>query len=181
MHVKSLAFCVWEWRRYSIQYNGYPAGYLRFFWIRIFIFEKNWIRTGSGYQRWSLLDIRQHSEFATGYGYPKTAFKRQPETEPDIRNAFIDISRIQTFGKNCTLLNHSFIIFRSIFSTFCAMTPILSNRGSRNHFFRLWLRSCSKSFESGSSYSSSLRIRLLLDSGNNNWSNRTLPMLSLKK
>jgi len=21
MHVKSLAFCVWEWRRYSIQYN----------------------------------------------------------------------------------------------------------------------------------------------------------------
>jgi len=34
---------------------GYPVGYLRFFsdqaWIWIFIFEKNWIRTGSGY--WS--------------------------------------------------------------------------------------------------------------------------------
>jgi len=33
--------------------TGYPAGYLRFFlhqdWIWIFIFEKNWIRTGSGY------------------------------------------------------------------------------------------------------------------------------------
>jgi len=46
--------------------------------------------------RWSppgfRLNIRQDSEFATGYGYPKTAFKR----EPDIRNGFIDISRIQT-------------------------------------------------------------------------------------
>ena len=41
------------------------------------------------------LDIRQDSEFATGYGYPKTAFKR----EPDIRNAFIDIFKIQTFGR----------------------------------------------------------------------------------
>ena len=28
---------------------GYPAGYLQFFWIWIFIFEKNWIRTGSVY------------------------------------------------------------------------------------------------------------------------------------
>jgi len=45
------------------------------------------------------LDIRQDSEFATGYGYLKTAFKRQPDTDPDIRNAFIDIFRIQTFGK----------------------------------------------------------------------------------
>jgi len=44
------------------------------------------------------LDIRQNSEFATGYGYPKTAFKREPDTDPDIRNAFI--SRIQTFGKS---------------------------------------------------------------------------------
>jgi len=49
------------------------------------------------------LDIRQDSEFATGYGYPKTAFKGEPDTDPDIRNAFIDISRIQTFGKSCTL------------------------------------------------------------------------------
>jgi len=25
------------------------------------------------------LDIRQDSEFATGYGYPKTIFKREPD------------------------------------------------------------------------------------------------------
>jgi len=68
------------------------------------------------------LDIRQDCEFATGYGYPKTAFKREPDT--DIRNAFIDNSRIQTFGKSCTMQNHSFI-FRSTFSAFCAMTPSL--------------------------------------------------------
>jgi len=69
------------------------------------------------------LDIRQDSEFATGYGYPKTAFKREPDTDPDIRNAFIGISRIQTFGKICTLHNHSFFILRSIFSAFCVTTP----------------------------------------------------------
>ena len=72
------------------------------------------------------LDIRQDSEFATRYGYPKTAFKWEPDTDPNIRNAFIDTSRIQTFGNSCTLHNHSFIIFRSIFSAFCAMTPSLS-------------------------------------------------------
>jgi len=70
--------------------------------------------------------------------YPKTAFKREPDTDPDIRNGFIDISGIQTFGKTCTftLHNHSrydygtiidsFIIVRSIFSAICAMTPSLS-------------------------------------------------------
>jgi len=42
------------------------------------------------------LDTRQDSEFATGYGYPKIAFKRKPDADPNIRNAFIDISRIQT-------------------------------------------------------------------------------------
>jgi len=67
------------------------------------------------------LDIRQDSAFATGYGYPKTAFKREPVTDPDIRNAFISVSRIQTFGKSCTLHNDSFIIFKCIFSAFCAM------------------------------------------------------------
>jgi len=72
------------------------------------------------------LDIRQDSEFATGFGYPKTAFKRETDTDKDIRNAFVNISRIQTFGKSCTLHNHSFIIFRSVFSAFCAMTPSLS-------------------------------------------------------
>jgi len=83
-------------------------------------------------QRWSLsgrddhypvcrLDIRQDSEFATGYGYPKSALKRKPDMDPDIRNAFIDISRIQTFGKSCTLHNHSFIIFiqKHLFSHLC--------------------------------------------------------------
>jgi len=59
------------------------------------------------------LDIRKDNEFATGYGYPKTAFKWEPD--PDIRNTFIDISRIHTFGKTCTLHNHSYIVFRSIF------------------------------------------------------------------
>jgi len=72
------------------------------------------------------LDIRQDSEFATGYGYPKTAFKREPDKDPDIRNTFIDISRFQTFGKSCTLHIYSFIIFRSVFPAFCAATPSLS-------------------------------------------------------
>jgi len=71
------------------------------------------------------LDIRLDSEFATGYGYPKTAFKWEPDRDPDIRNTFIDVSRIQTFGKSYTLHDQSFIIFRSIFSAFCAMTPSL--------------------------------------------------------
>jgi len=72
------------------------------------------------------LDIRQDSEFATGYGYARSAFKRKPGTDLDIRNAFIDILRIQTFGKSCTLHNHSFIMFKTIFSAFCAVTPSLS-------------------------------------------------------
>jgi len=72
----------------------------------------------------SRLHIWQDSEFASGSGHPKTAFKWEPDT--DIRNAFIDISRIETFGKSFTLHNHSFVIFRSIFSAFCAMTPSLS-------------------------------------------------------
>jgi len=43
----------------------------------------------------------------------------------DIRNTFINISRIQTFAKSCTLHNYSFTIFRSFFSPFCAVTPSL--------------------------------------------------------
>jgi len=54
----------------------------------------------------SWLDIRQDSEFATGYGYPKTAFKREPDTDKDVRNAFLDILRIQGLGKSCTLHNN---------------------------------------------------------------------------
>jgi len=60
------------------------------------------------------------------YGYSKTAFKQKPVAEPDIRNAFNDILKIQTFEKSCTLHNHSFVIFRSLFSASCAMTPSLS-------------------------------------------------------
>jgi len=55
----------------------------------------------------------QDSEFATGYGYPKTAFKWEPDTDPDIRKAFVDILRIQTFGKSGTLRNHLFILVSS--------------------------------------------------------------------
>jgi len=36
------------------------------------------------------LDIRQDSEFSIGYGYPKTAFKREPDTDKNIRNIFLD-------------------------------------------------------------------------------------------
>jgi len=69
---------------------------------------------------------RYSSEFATGYGYPKTAFKREPNSDKDTRTAFLDISRVQSLGKCCTLHNLSFSIFGSIFSDFCAMTLSLS-------------------------------------------------------
>jgi len=42
--------------------------------------------TSDDHYRVCRLDIRQDSEFATGYGHPKTAFKREPDTDPDIRN-----------------------------------------------------------------------------------------------
>ena len=41
------------------------------------------------------LDIRKDCQFATGYGYQKTAFKREPASDPDDRTAFIGISRIK--------------------------------------------------------------------------------------
>jgi len=41
-----------------------------------------------------LLDIRQDSEFATGYGYPKPTLERKPDTDKDIRNGILDISRL---------------------------------------------------------------------------------------
>jgi len=53
------------------------------------------------------LDIRQDSEFATGYGYSKTASKREPDMDKDIRNTFLDFSRIQTLEKkaaHCTIV-----------------------------------------------------------------------------
>jgi len=56
----------------------------------------------------------------------KNCFQTGPDTDKDIRNTFLDISRIQTLGKSCTLHNHLFSIFASIFSAFCAVTPSLS-------------------------------------------------------
>jgi len=45
----------------------------------------------------------------------------QPDTDPDIRNAFFDISRIQIFGKSCILHNRSFIIInqKHLFRLLC--------------------------------------------------------------
>jgi len=40
------------------------------------------------------------------------------------------------FWKSCTLHNHSFIIFRSIFSAFCAMTPSLFQRWADCEIFQ---------------------------------------------
>ena len=45
--------------------------------------------------------------FATGYRYAKTDFRQEPDRDMDIRNAFLDILRNQTLGKNCTLFNQS--------------------------------------------------------------------------
>jgi len=109
--------------------NGGPAG--QACWRAMFPIQKHEFSAGctrDDHYPVCRLDIRQDSEVATGYGYPKTAFEQEPDTDPDIRNAFRDISMIQTFGKSCTLHNHTFfIIFRSIFSAFCAtaMSPRL--------------------------------------------------------
>jgi len=54
------------------------------------------------------LDIREDSEFATGYGYPKSALKRESDT--DIRNAFIDISKDSDFWKKLHIAQ-SFIYY----------------------------------------------------------------------
>jgi len=53
------------------------------------------------------LDIRQDSEFAIGYGYQKTTFKREPYTDPDIRNAFVDILRFRLLEKvaHCAIIH----------------------------------------------------------------------------
>ena len=45
------------------------------------------------------LDIRQDGEFATGYEYPKTAIKRKPDTDPDIRNAIFRYFEDSDFWK----------------------------------------------------------------------------------
>jgi len=97
---------------------------------QIFNLETQHVLSSQTFQRWSLftirfcrLDIRQDSAFATGNGYPKTAFKREPYTDPDIPNAFIDISTIQTFGKSCTLRNYSFLFSEASFQSFLCHDP----------------------------------------------------------
>jgi len=52
------------------------------------------------------LDIWQDSEFATGYGYPKTAFKREPDTDPDIRNVLSTFREFRLLEKvaHCTII-----------------------------------------------------------------------------
>ena len=56
-------------------------------------------KQGVTWQRWSLpvcrLNIRQDSEVATGYGYPKTAFKREPDMDPDIQKLLSNENRIR--------------------------------------------------------------------------------------
>jgi len=63
------------------------------------------------------LDIRQDSEFATGSRYRKIAYEWEPDT--DIRNAFIDISKIQTWKK--LRVAQSFIHYfqKHLFSLLC--------------------------------------------------------------
>jgi len=84
-------------------------------------------------QRWSLsglpLDIRRKSKFSTGYGCPKSG------SEPDaVKDRLCDLKRFIWYfedsgcktkfgnfwplGESCTLLNHLFIIFGSIFQFF---------------------------------------------------------------
>jgi len=71
-----------------------------------------------------LLDIRQDSEFATRYGYPKTAFKREPDTDPYIRNAFIDNS---DFWKKLHIAQ-SFIYYlqKHLFTLLCHDSQFIS-------------------------------------------------------
>jgi len=67
------------------------------------------------------LYIRQDSEFATGYGYPKTAFKREPDTDKDIRNVFLSICRgFRPFWKKLHIAQ-SFIYYiqKHLFSLLC--------------------------------------------------------------
>jgi len=77
------------------------------FCLQIQIFSTFVSKTREDHYPVCQLDIRQDSELATGYGYPKTAFKREPHTDNYIRNAILEISRIQTLGKiaHCTIIH----------------------------------------------------------------------------
>ena len=82
------------------------TGVKRNFWLTKFLTSLH-VRNRDDHYLVCRLDIREDSEFATRYGYPKTAFEQKPGTDQDIRNAFIKISRIQTFGKfaHCTIIH----------------------------------------------------------------------------
>jgi len=60
--------------------------YILFLHSQHSIFVDNLLHIRDDHSPFCCLDIRQDSEFATGYGYPKTAFKREPDTDPDIRD-----------------------------------------------------------------------------------------------
>ena len=68
------------------------------------------------------LDIWQDSQFATGYGYPN-CFQTWYGYGSGYPKSFYPYFEDSDFWKICSLHNHSFIIFRSVFSAFCAMTP----------------------------------------------------------
>ena len=60
------------------------------------------------FQLWRL-DNRKDSEFATRYGYPKTAFKRESGTGYGYPKRFYRyFEDSDFFGKSCTLHNHSY-------------------------------------------------------------------------
>jgi len=76
-------------------------------WRAVFPIDKHEFSAGCKDDHYPVcrLDIWQDSEFATGY--PKNAFKWEPNMDPDIRNAFIDISRIKTLEKvaHCIIIH----------------------------------------------------------------------------
>jgi len=81
--------------------------------------QPDWFQTTTSHSRDDhypvcQLDIRQDSECATGYGYPKTAFKWEPDTDPDIRKRFYRCFEDSDFWK-------SFIYYlqKHLFSLLC--------------------------------------------------------------
>ena len=52
----------------------------------------------------SRLDTEQDSEFATGYGYPKTAFEREPDTDPETLLSIFRRFRLLEKVTHCTII-----------------------------------------------------------------------------
>jgi len=84
------------------------------------------------------LGIRQDVKSSTGYGYPKTAFKLEPDPDKDLRSELLYSifwgfrrsnkfsSLLKPLEENCTLRNHLVIILVIIFSDLFAMPRSLS-------------------------------------------------------